>query len=212
MVRTVIDAGDLPIRDDLAAALQRTWVEIGRPGAHWSAGERVEILKAARAAVQGAVTAGSSLPPAAQDAAARLAVSPATTTEAWVAEVAAAVGEPQYVELVGVVARVVAVDTFCRLLGLDPPPAPESVSGDPSGEPVPEMARRNRTWVRMVTPSAPLVLGAVPSAEAAVNDLCDQLYMPPAEMGDPGHRRGLLDRPRMELVATSVSQVNECFY
>lgn len=212
MVRTVIDAGALPIRRDLVSALERTWAEIGRPGAHWTGPERVEILCAARAAVRGDTTANSSLPPAAHDAVTRLAVAPATTTEAWVTEVTAAVGELRYVELVGVVARVIAVDTFCRLLEVEPPPGPEATSGEPSGEPVPETARRNRTWVRMVMPSAPLVLGAVPSAEAAVNELCDQLYMPPAEMGDPGYRRGLLDRARMELVAATVSQVNECFY
>ena len=81
----------------------------------------------------------------------------------------AAVGEPRYVEPVGIVARVVAVDTFCRLLGLEPPPPPASTPGDPSYESVREMV-------------------------------------------DPGYRRGLLDRPRMELVATTVSQVDECFY
>jgi hypothetical protein len=64
----------------------------------------------------------------------------------------------------------------------------------------------------MVTPLAPLVLGAVPSTEASVNALCDELYMPPEQIGDPTFGRGLLDRPRMELIAATVSHVNECFY
>jgi alkylhydroperoxidase family enzyme len=208
----MIDAEDLPIRPELAAALERTWDEIGQPGAHWTGAERDEILLAARAAFTGNPIPDTSLPPAATDAAVRLAAAPATTTEAWVTDVTGAIGEPEYVELVGVVARVVAVDTFCRLLGLEPPPPPEARPGEPSREPVPESARRNRTWVRMVTPLAPLVLGAVPSTEAAVNGLCDQLYLPPSEIGDAQFRRGLLDRPRMELVAATVSQVNECFY
>lgn len=127
-------------------------------------------------------------------------------------EVIDAIGEAEYVELVGVVAQVTAVDTFCRLLGLDTPLLPEPVPGEPSGEPVPANARRNGTWVRMVTPLPPLVLGAVPSAESAVNALCEVLYLPPRQIGDADFRRGLLDRPRMELVAATVSLVNECFY
>ncbi len=208
----MIDADDLPIRPKLTAALERTWTEIGQPGAYWTGTERVAILLAARAAVAGDPAPGSSLPQAARDAAARIAAAPATTTEAWVTDVVDAVGERGYIELVGVVSRVAAVDTFFRLLGLELPAPPRGAPGEPTREPVPESARRNRTWVRMVTPLAPLVLGAVPSTEAAVNHLCDQLYMPPAEIGDAQFRRGLLDRPRMELVAATVSQVNECFY
>lgn len=207
----MIDAADLPVRRGLAAAIEHTWQEIGHPGAHWTGSERVEIVRATRAAVDGE-SPPPALGPAAREAAARLATAPATTTETWVTDMADALGEPAYVELVGVVARVAAVDTFFRLLGLTPLPPPQPVPGEPSGEPVPDAARRNRTWISMVTPLAPLVLGAVPSTEAAVNDLCDELYMPPSEIGDATFRRGLLDRPGMELVAATVSCVNECFY
>jgi hypothetical protein len=207
----MIDTADLPVRAGLVAAIETTWQEIGQPGAHWTGSDRVEILHAARAATDGD-PGRPGLPPAARDAAARLATAPSTTTEAWVTDVTGALGEPAYVELVGVVARVVAVDTFCRLLGLSPPPPPQPAPGEPSGAPVPASARRNRTWVSMVTPLAPLVLGAVPSTEAAVNGLCDELYLPPSQIGDAAFRRGMLDRPRMELVAATVSCVNECFY
>lgn len=208
----MLDHGDLPVRPELATALQRTWEEIGRPGARWTGAQRVEILEAARDTPSGAIETGATLPPAARDAACRIAMEPAGTTERWVSAVVDAIGEPEYVELAGVVARVAAVDTFCRLLGLDPPAPPDPVPGEITNEPVPVNARRNRTWVRMVTPNAPLVLGAVPSAETAVNDLCDRLYMPPHQIGDHEFRRGRLDRPRMELVAATTSVVNECFY
>lgn len=207
----MIDIVDLPVRPGLLRAIERTWQEMGEPGARWTGAERVEILRAARAAVDGQ-EAPTALPPAAREAAARLATAPASTTESWVTDVTEAVGEPAYVELVGVVARVAAVDTFCRLLGITPPPPPSAILGEPSGEPVPASARRNRTWVAMVTPLAPLVLGAVPSTEAALNALCDELYLPPSRIGEPGFARGLLDRPRIELVAATVSCVNECFY
>lgn len=56
----------------------------------------------------------------------------------------------------------------------------------------------------MVTPSPPYVLGAVPAAMTVMNDLTDQLYMPPEEMDDPDWRRGDLHRTQIELVAATV--------
>jgi hypothetical protein len=207
-----MDRGGFPIRPGLVDALEEAWHDIARPGTRWTGAQRVDIARTARAATTDDGPATTQLPAAASDAATLLARAPATTTEAWVTEVVAGIGEREYVELVGVVARLVAVGTFFRLLGLDPPALLDPVEGKPSDEAIPDSARRNRTWVRMVTPLAPLVLGAVPSTEAAVNALCDQLYMDPSHIGDAGFGRGALDRPRMELVAASVSQVNECFY
>lgn len=60
-------------------------------------------------------------------------------------------------------------------------------------------------------PVPPYVLGAVPSAMAAMNDLCGQLYMPPEEMGEPDWQRNALHRTKMELVAATVSHENQCF-
>ncbi|MBW3613874.1 MAG: hypothetical protein KY439_01000 [Actinobacteria bacterium] len=121
-------------------------------------------------------------------------------------------GELRYIELVGIVARVVAVDTFTRLLGRDLLPLPESVPGGATHDAPPANLRRNRTWVSMAMPVPPSVLGAVPAAMAAMNDLCDHLYMPPAEMGDPDWQRRRLHRTQMELVAATVSHQNQCFY
>jgi alkylhydroperoxidase family enzyme len=207
-----MDLGDLPIRPGLVDALEKTWHDIARPGARWAGAQRVDIARTARTATTDDGPAATQLPAAAAEAATLLARAPATTTEEWATHVIEQIGEREYVELVGVVARIVAVDTFFRLLGLQPPTLLDPVEGEPSDEPVPDSARRKRTWVRMVTPLAPLVLGAVPSTEAAVNALCDRLYMHPTQIGDASFGRGLLDRPRIELVAATVSQVNECFY
>jgi hypothetical protein len=77
---------------------------------------------------------------------------------------------------------------------------------------VPALARRNRTWLSLVKPSPPFVLSVVPSAEAAMNALCDELYLPLSEIDNARFTRGTLTRPQIEVVATSTSQVNECFY
>jgi hypothetical protein len=204
--------GDDPVRPELLAAFERVWSELGRPGTWWTGDQRVAIAAAARRAFQGDDTADPDLPRAASAAAHRIAAEPAAASEAWVAEVIEGLGELRYVELVGIVARVVAVDTFCRLTGRGVVDLPEPSPGQPSREPPPSGLRRNRAWVSMAVPKPPHVLGAVPAAEVAMIDLTDRLYMTDAQMADPDFRRGDLHRTQMELVAATVSHGNECFY
>lgn len=200
------------LRDELAAGIERTWYELGGAGAHWNAADRLAIARVTRAARVGHPLDPTPLPPAAAEAAGLLSATPSRTSEEWVTGICEQIGETRYVELVGIVARVSAVDTLHRLLGWELRPLPQPRPGEPSGEPVPEGARRNRTWVSMEMPSPPFVLGAVPSAMKAMVELSDLLYMPMAEMADPDWRRGDLHRTQVELVATSTSHVNECFY
>lgn len=202
------------VRPELLAAFERCWDELSRAGTWWDAADKLAIAEIARAAVVAAPTpaAGERLHPAAAEATTRVAASPAAIDEAWVGSVSEAIGEPNFVELVGIAARVVAADTFARLLGNDVTPLPDPRPGEPSREPPPEGMRRNHTWVAMAMPVPPFVLGQVPAAMAAMNDLTDQLYMPMDQMGDPDWRRGDLHRTQIELVAASVSHENECFY
>lgn len=200
------------VRPEITAALDRAWAEIAAPGAWWDGAERVAIADAARAARAGAHAASGVLPPAAVDAASVIASDPAHPTEPWVTSRCEALGELRYVELVGVVARVMAVDTFHRLLGRALTVLPEPGSGEPTREPPPDDIRKNHTWVRMAMPVPPFVLGAVPSAMRAMNDLSDVWYMPMDEMGDPDWHRGDLHRTQVELVAATMSHANQCFY
>lgn len=214
IMRPVSSAPEPGVRPQILEAFERSWAELARPGAWWTAEERVAIAEIARAAVSaaGARHAAAALPQRAVDAATVIASTPGQTSEGWVSDVCEAIGELPYVELVGIVARVAAIDTFHRLAAWPLTALPEPEPGEPTHEPPPEGARKNRTWVSMVMPSAPFVLGAVPSALTAMNDLTDVLYMPMNEMSDPDWRRGELHRTQVELVAASTSHVNECFY
>jgi len=214
MTGDMYEPADEAVRPEILETFRATWTWIAAPGAWWDGAERVEIASAARAARE---TAGTpvhhdALPPATVEAVAMIAASPAAVTEAWVTRICDTIGEPRYVELVGIVAVVSAIDTFYRLTGRPLSPLPQAQPGEPSREAAPEGLRRNRTWVRMVMPVPPFVLGAVPSVMAAMNDLSDVLYMPHGEMGDPDWRRRDLHRTQIELVAASTSHVNECFY
>lgn len=150
MTRSGPDAGDDSIRPGLAAAIDRCWDELSQPGTWWDAAAKGAIAEVARAAIVRHDTPQepADLPASARDAATRIAATPADPDEAWVRGVCDAIGETRYVELTGIVARVVAVDTFQRLLGRDVIPLPEPRPGEPTHETPPKGARRNRTWVR----------------------------------------------------------------
>lgn len=211
-IPVMFDPGSDPVRPELVAAIDRCWDELARPGTWWDGAAKAAIVATARAARSDREPEATGLPDDARAAGALLAASPATTSEAWVGEICEALGEPQYVELTGIVARVVAVDTFVGLLGHEPLPQPEPRAGEPTRTPPPDGIRRNHTWVSMAMPVPPFVLGSVPDAMAAMNDLSEPLYMPMGEMGDPNWHRGDLHRTQVELVAAAVSHENECFY
>lgn len=213
-MRLVLDIAGEPVRPELVAALERCWTELSRPGTWWDGADKRAIAEVARDACRASPlpSGAERLHPAAVEAIIRIAATPADTDEALVRSVCDAIGESNFVELLGVVARVVAVDTFARLLGRDVAPLPEPQPGEPTREPPPEGMRRNHTWVAMAMPVPPFVLGQVPSAMAAMIDLTDHLYMPMDQMGDPDWRSGDLHRTQVELVAATVSHENECFY
>lgn len=208
----MFDFGPAAVRSELPEAFTRAWEEIAGPGAWWTGAQRVAIALAARGAFAGHTNPPDALSPPAVEACELLTCHPAETTQAWVERMSETLGVGAYVELVGIVARVSAVDTFCRLSGhplVDFPPARD---GEPSEEPMPAKAKRRNTWVPMVALSPPFVLGAVPSAEHALLDIIDPLYMTLEQMLEADFARGSLHRTQIELVAGTVSYANECFY
>ncbi len=151
------------------------------------------------------------VPDAALEVAAFIAATPARTTRDGVESWMAALGEAAYVEVLGIVARTVAVDTFHRTLGLDPPAWPDPEPGEPSRRGV--ATKRGRAWVGMVGFAVPPnTLSAAPSEQAAANRLEAAFYMTGAQMDSPDQRRGDLHRTQIEVVATTVSHCNDCFY
>lgn len=201
-----------PVPAGIVAALRATWGAIAGPGASFSGPERVAIAAATRSAKQGIPT--SSAPPAGvADVVDVIAARPATTTKEWVDARVESLGGPRYIESVGVISQVVAVDTFTRLLGVDPEPLPEPLAGEPTGEVVEDLKRGGKTWFPAGEfPSPPTLLAMVPSEPENQNVLSDVLYMPGAEMVHPDWERNDLHRTQMEVVAASASHVNECFF
>jgi hypothetical protein len=208
------DGSPVPLTTELRELMGRAWTWIAQPGSWWTGTERVAIAEVARSHRSGgSELSASQLPAAANDAAELLASTPAATTRQWVEATVAAIDQQRYVELTGLVAVVVAIDTMARLLGVPLEPIPDPEPGTPSHEPPLEPLNRGKAWVQTGRPPVPpKVLAAVPDTARMVNELQDVFYMSKAEMSDPDIRKGGLHRTQIELVAATTSLGNDCFY
>jgi len=206
-------APELPIRDDLTEAFRHVWTRLAAPGTWWTGPERVAIAAVARAAYASDDIPPVDLPAPAVEAAEILGRRPAAVTKDHVAKWEENGLDPyRYVELIGVVSQVTAVDTFHRALAVDLEPLPKAIAGEPSNELPETPAKVTKAWVPMTgPPMIPLSLSAVPAEMAALEALHGPAYLAYEEMEDPAYVRGLT-RAQMELVAARTSAINECFY
>ena len=201
----------ISIRPDLVANLERTWANLAGPGAVWTGAERLAIAAEARRA-RNQEPPGEVLPPPAIEAARLLGADPPAARRSWLESlVADGLDYQRYIELLGVVARLVAVDTFSEALGLSPTPLPDPAAGDPTGE-TDTAARPGKGWVPVVGgTSVTQALSLIPSENAELERFHGPMYLTFEEMSDPLIARALT-RPQMELVASRTSAFNECFY
>jgi hypothetical protein len=220
------------VRSDLAAAQASAWASLARAGSQWSAQQRRELAATALAAivdddplppwVRPSSVAGRvvpvSAPVAAHDAIHRVARHAGTLTRSWYDEQVRTLGALRYVELVSVACIVAAVESFRRSAGLEPAELPDPEFGEATGKVAPDIVPSPRTsWVPVAAPAdvrAAVVQAftALPDSDSVVWSLADAQYIPDLEMVDPRWTRGTLTRPQMELVATRVAEVRECFY
>ncbi len=201
-------AAELPVGDEVAAAHNAALDAIAEPGAWWSGADRLAIARETRVAV-GQHRGKDVLPPIAVEAIHRIRTDSGRLTRRWFDNLIDMGLQPEaYVELASVVASVVIVDTFAQGIGLPPPALPEAVPGAPSFERSDDvvdagaylpLAREGRAHILRS-------LGLVPSAsELFFHTFNPSYYMRP-------NQEFALTRAQVELVASRVSAVNECFY
>ena len=200
-----------PMDSALVENFERTWAHLAGPGAVWTGAERLAIAAEVRRARAGE-DSGSGLPRPALEAARLLAADPAAARRSWVEGlVAGGLDLARYVELLGVVGRLVAVDTFHEALGMPLSPLPGALSGEPTGD-LADDTRRGKGWVPMVGGSSiTQALSLVPVENEELERFHGPMYLRFDEMSDPQIVRDLT-RTQMELVAARTSAVNECFY
>jgi len=223
----------LPIRDDLRAAHERVWQRLARPGSAWTGETRVAIAAEARVAgtcslcrerreavspapVAGEHTRASELPEAIVDAVHRVSTDASRITQAFVDSLASAgVDARRYAELVGIVACLRSMDAVCFGVGARPHPLPTPEAGEPTGD-APARSESIGAFIPVVEGRLPAVLralGLCPDAVRDMQELGEAHYLGHDEivrLGRSGRRA--LTRPQIELVASRVSALNECFY
>lgn len=212
----VFDFSDAPgpVRQDIVDQFEMTWEHLGDPGTWFDGSQRVDSANVARAARAGDPRPKTQLTDAAIEVVEKIAADQATTSRSWVESMVAELGsEEEYVELMGIATRVVQIDTFSRLMGTDPPVLPEPRPGEPARKKVDPRPKKVRSWIPvgpMLVP--PFTQALVPDENDRTYPQIETLYMSGEDMEDPDYRRGDLHRTQIELVASSLSFQNECFY
>lgn len=199
------------VRADITRLFRREWSRLALPGTWWTGPERVAIAARARHARYGDPPPAPTLPAPAAEVVDAVAACPAGIRREWISGIGDELGYPHYVEIVGTVSRLAAVDTFHAGIGADREPLPDPEPGAPSRAEEP-IARLGPAWVPMVgTSSVTQALSLVDAESTAQEDMHGPLYLTYEGMAQLDYVGGL-SRAQMEVVASRTSAVNECFY
>ena len=237
----------LPIRDDLAAAHARAWARIARPGTWWDGAARVAIAAETRnatrcalcrrrkealspLAIEGIHDSLGRLPEIVVEVVHRVRTDPGRLGERWYhGVIARGLTAEQYVEIVSVVAHLVAIDTMARGLGIDPLPLPTPQPGAPSRH-RPAGAKPGGAWVPWIEPddageaeagiypndrppaNIMKAMSLVPEEVRGFFDLVTHQYLPGAVMRDFSREYRAISHAQIELLAARVSALNRCLY
>jgi hypothetical protein len=240
------ETSTIPIRDDLVAAHQRAWRRLAQPGTWWTGPQRVAIAAETRQAAtcklcrerQTAVTPNAVsrshdhlgvLPELVIDVIPRVRMDASRLTASWYNRVTdGELSDAAYVEIIGIVATLIAIDTFTHAMGLAMHELPLPADGDPTRY-RPAGAKPGVAWAPTVAPEdvteadpalyADLggahihrALNLVPAEVLGFFDLDAAQYLPDAALRDFGREYRAITHAQIELLAARVSALNQCFY
>ena len=205
----------LPVADSVVEAHVETRRAFARPGAWWDGADRLRIVVEARNAHDRDLGAekpealAGDLPPIAIEAIHGIRNNPGRLTHRWFDDLIDMGLQPEaYVELVSVAASSVIVDSFAQGIGRGLPDLPDPVPGAPTFERSDDVVDAG-AWLPIKREGHANILrslGLVPSALKLFFDtFIPSYYMRP-------NASFSISRPQVELVASRVSAVNECFY
>jgi len=234
------------IRDDLATAKERAWDRLSSAGTWWSGSERLAIAAEVRRAthcalcrnrkealspytIDGEHDSGGVLPDNVVEVIHRLSTDSGRLREAWFDEaMASGLTDAAYIEILGVVATLIGLDTFDRALGLPLRPLPTAGPGEPTRH-RPKGARKTLAWVATLAPediaeedpdpypdfepvNIHFAMSLVPAEVAGFFDLDQALYLPQAAIRDLDKEYRALTHSQLELIAARMAALNQCFY
>ena len=246
MTDLTYDTASVPVREGLADVHRRTWRRLAEPGTWWDGATRVAIAaevrnakgcalcERRRAALSPYTETGihdslGSLPEPLVDVVHRIVTDPGRLSRSWCGEMLeSGLSDGEYVETIGVIACVMAVDQCRRGIGLAPHPLPVPVSGEPTRT-RPAGAKPGAAWVPLLAPEdvseaeadlypdTPLVtyvlraLSLVPAETRAYNEISHEQYTPADASWDFDRPVREISFAQLELIASKVSILNGCF-
>ena len=227
----------LPVRDEEQACFDECWQRIAGPGAWWSGAERLAMVREARRApdcrlckarlealspnaVGGEHDHEGVLPDAAVEVVHRMRTDSGRLTRTWFEDVISAGLTPvRYVEMVGVVAAAVVMDTFSLATGRGLRSLPDPLGGEPTQDPSDPVVDDGAFVPIMKVPDpGPVAAGSLPpipniarslALVPAARELFFAAFRPHYALRDMALD---ITRPQTELVAARVSATNQCFY
>ena len=242
----LFDPAALEIREGLRRERSLGWERLASAGTWWSGEQRLALAAEARAAQacslcqrrkaalspyaeDGRHDGPGALPATVVEIVHRLTTDAGRLTRKWLQSMLdAGVTEEQYVEAIGVVALITALDTFDLSLGFPQRALPAPRPGTPTRH-RPAGAKRDLAWVSTVAPedlspgdpdpyrihgvkNIHRALSLVPQEVLNFFDLDVELYLKDHEIRDFTQEFRALSHIQMELLAGRVSALNGCYY
>jgi len=248
MSNLTYDSAPVAVRQGLANVHKRTWQRLAEPGTWWDGPTRVAIaaeLRNAKScalckrrktalspyALKGTHDSLGELPEPLVDVIHRIVTDPGRLSRDWYqTTLSSGLSDAEYVEAIGIIACVMAVDQFTLGIGMQPHALPNPVGGKPSRQ-RPQGAKQSAAWVPMLAPKdvseaeaglypegLPVItyvrraLTLVPAEARAYNEISDEQYTPAGASWDIGRQVRAISYSQVEFIASKVSILNECFY
>lgn len=240
------EASTLPVRPDLVAAHEKAWAAIAAPGTWLGGEERIAVAAEIRAAfncahcakvkaalspnsVAGAHETLGVVSPAQVELIHRVVNDPGRLSERWADSVLArGLDEGAYVEIVGLIAMIMMMDTCQRALGLPLRALPSPVKGEPTRY-RPAGAKKKAAWLPLVEPEdaveadGPMYpspkagyiyrgLSLVPQSLRDYWALANTHYLPGEFVYQFDKSIRAIARPQIEILAARVSALHQCAY
>jgi hypothetical protein len=254
--RSMITYASSPVavRADIGQGHAVAWRRLARAGAWFDGATRVAIAAETRHAQQCRLCARRKealspygitglhdslkiLPERVVEQIHRIISDPGRLTRQWFdGIIALGTSDCEYVEIVGVIATVVSIDTFCRAIGLPPHQLPEPVAGEPHRRRPRSARQRGEAWLPLIHPkdlegeldteeekalaaywagitsNIRRALSLVPEEAFAWFQLVETQYLQGKWMWDFANEYRAISHAQIELIAGRVSVLNQCFY
>lgn len=246
MSATAFAGSELAVRGDLIDAHERAWAAIAAPGTWLTGARRVAVAAEIRRArscahcarilaalspngVAGAHESLGQLGAAEIELIHRVVGDPGRLSEKWSQDVLArGLAEGEYVEIVGLIAMVMMLDTFTRALGTRERALPAPLAGEPTRH-RPAGAKKKAAWLPITEPEdateadGPMYpnpkagyiyrgLSLVPQSLRDYWALANCHYLPGPVIYKFDQCIRAIRRPQVEIIAARVSAMHQCVY